>query len=176
MFLVINLVTNIVPRLSSSLTLAVLMPIVGFILSQVMALNLTRMAFAATNGEQPDPAKLFVFERLGPWILGSILFGLIVGIGLILFIVPGVIAYVAFGFWGFVFVDRNLGVSDSFSASNQLTAGRKAQVFVFFLVVFVLSILVVGLTLGLAAIITYPIAHLVLAHGYRTLKGDPVLG
>ena len=61
-----------------------------------------------TRGETPDLGKAFSTEHLGPFIIGSILYGIIVVIGLILCIIPGIIAAIMLAFYGFYILDQGM--------------------------------------------------------------------
>lgn len=95
------------------------------------------------------------FKHLGRLIGYNILFGLLVIIGLMFFIVPGIIAYIIFVF-GFCYIlDLKLNISDAFTASNEISRGKKTQiisVFAGFYLMFELPIilLISGSTLGTA--------------------------
>lgn len=68
------------------------------------------------------------FKHLGRLICYNILFGLLVVIGLMFFVIPGVIAYVIFVFGYCYILDLKLNVSDAFTASNEVTRGKKMQI------------------------------------------------
>ncbi|MBD8388045.1 EI24 domain-containing protein [Dysgonomonas sp. BGC7] len=55
-----------------------------------------------------------------PLFLGSILFSLLVGIGTIFCIIPGIIIYVYLGFYMYTYINEDLGIIDSFQRSFNL--------------------------------------------------------
>jgi hypothetical protein len=64
------------------------------------------------------------WKRLWPFSLLSILAALIVGLGFILLIIPGIIFMVWFRFSSFELITNGKGVKDSLSGSKKLVAGR----------------------------------------------------
>jgi len=109
------------------------------------------------------------FKHIGRLFGYNIIFGLMVMIGLMFFVVPGVIAYIIFVF-GFCYIlDLKLNISDAMTASSEITKGKKTQivsVFVGFFLLFKLPILLLisGSSLGSAYIASFftTIAGLVL--------------
>ncbi len=100
------------------------------------------------------------FKHMGRLIIYNILFGLLVLMGLMFFVVPGIIAYIIFIF-GFCYVlDLKLNVADAFTASSDITRGQKPQiisVFVGFYLMFQLPIilLISGSSLGSAYLASF---------------------
>lgn len=100
------------------------------------------------------------FKHLGRLIGYNILFGLLVIIGLMFFIVPGIIAYIIFVFGYCYILDLKLNISDAFTASNEISRGKKAQivsVFAGFYFMFELPIilLISGSNLGTAYLFSF---------------------
>ncbi|OPX44292.1 hypothetical protein CLHUN_18460 [Ruminiclostridium hungatei] len=100
------------------------------------------------------------FRNFGRLVVYNILFGLLVLMGLIFFVIPGIIAYIIFIF-GFCYIlDLKLNVADAFTASSELTKRRKMQivsVFMGFYLMFELPIvlLISGSTLGSAYLASF---------------------
>lgn len=100
------------------------------------------------------------FKHLGRLIAYNLLFGLLVMIGLMFFIVPGVIAYIIFVFGYCYILDLKLSISDAFTASNDITRGQKVQiisVFAGFYLIFELPIVLLmsGGSLGAAYLASF---------------------
>jgi uncharacterized membrane protein len=103
------------------------------------------------------------------YLVGSILYGLIVLGGLILLIVPGIIWGIKYQFFGYLIVDRNMGPVEALKRSGEITKGYKGDLFLLGLLFFGISILgflvcCVGI---FAAIPTVMVAH---AFVYRRLE------
>ena len=100
------------------------------------------------------------FRFFGRLIVYNILFGLLILLGLMFFIVPGILAYIVFVF-GFCYIlDLKLTLADAFTASSDITRGRKAVIFnvlVGFYIMFELPIvlLISGSSLGSAYLASF---------------------
>ena len=102
------------------------------------------------------------------YLVGSLLYGLIVLGGLILLIVPGIIWAIKYSMFGYLIIDKDMKPVESLKKSGEITMGYKWQLFL-------LGLLFAGITLlgalacgiGLfAAIPTTLVAH---AYVYRRL-------
>jgi len=109
------------------------------------------------------------FKHMGRLIFYNIIFGLMILIGSMFFIVPGIIAYIIFVF-GFCYIlDLKLSIPDAMTASTEITKGNKTQiasVFIGFFLLFELPIflLISGSSLGTAYMASFfsTIASLIL--------------
>lgn len=103
-------------------------------------------------------------------ILGNLLFILMITIGTILFIIPGVYFYHAYLLWPFEIYEQSTPDAVlSLKTAKKLTEG-------FWFEIFVTHLIVVGLTLvgvlcfGLGLLITTPISVLILYYAHQQLK------
>ncbi|HEX2572391.1 MAG TPA: hypothetical protein VH877_22790 [Polyangia bacterium] len=107
------------------------------------------------------------------YLLASVLYGLIVAGGMILFIVPGVLWAIKFGFFGFALVERGLDPIAALRASSQMTRGVKGQLFWFGLALIGINIVgALAFVVGLLA--TVPVSALAVTYVYRRLAARPV--
>lgn len=130
-----------------------------------------RMALTASAGGAIHFKSLFAeqWPTLLQFAIATILTGLIVGIGLILIIVPGVMAQVGLLFGAFFVVDKGMKGIDAMKASWNLTKGHKWQIFYAFLVLTLLNPAGAAIS-GTGLLITVPLTALSLAHPYRELE------
>jgi uncharacterized membrane protein len=144
-----------------------------WIVGQIVTIGVINASLMVTRGETPEPGKAFNTEYLGPFIIGSILYGLIVLIGLILCIIPGIIAAFMLSFYGFYILDRGLSATDALTASFNMVKENFGKVFLVILVAFVINfsgaiLCVIGL------LVTAPLCWIILAYAYRKLNNEPV--
>ncbi len=105
------------------------------------------------------------WRYLGVCFLGSIP----VILGLVLFIVPGIIIAIAFSFAGILVVEKGLGPIAALKESVRLTKGHRFELFKLGLAALVLNILgFCALLVGL--FVTVPISQLAFIHAYRTIS------
>jgi MFS family permease len=76
--------------------------------------------------------------RLGPLLIGSLLFGLGVALGFIFFIIPGLILAVGWSVFGPAAVVEDIGGSQALGRAWSLTRGRRWPVLGAFLVMFII--------------------------------------
>jgi uncharacterized membrane protein len=171
----INVVVGLIGSATNSVPVQVIIQFIGFFVSMLLSLGWLRVSLEVTRGVKPEVGDLFKFEGYGPYILASLLFALGLYVGLILCIIPGIIFAVAFGFYGFVIVDRGegIGVIDSLKASADLTRGNRWNLFGLGLVLLLINF-VGALACGVGLIFTLGITIITWAYAYRTLSGESV--
>jgi uncharacterized membrane protein len=92
--------------------------------------RLLRMTLTAVRGSTPAVGDLFKGEmRYGSMLALMLLQTMVIGLGYLFFVVPGVILALGLHFSAFLVIDRRMGAVDAMKASWQLTSGRKGQVF-----------------------------------------------
>ena len=101
----------------------------------------------------------------------EVLAGIIIFVGFLLLVVPGVIASLGLCFVLYVVIDRGDGPINALKESWRLTKGSKWQLFLLVLALIGLNLL--GLLLLLVGIlVTVPITWLAVTHAYRTLASQ----
>ena len=93
---------------------------------------------------------------------------LIVVVGFLLLIIPGIIWSIKYSMAMYCLVDKKLGVKESLKMSAELTRGVKWQLFGFWLVLGLIN-LAGFLALVIGMVITVPLTMLAQAHVYRHL-------
>jgi len=107
-----------------------------------------------------------------PVLGASICFLVMVVLGLVALIIPGIVFGLMFGQYGYVIVDKDVGVADSLRISRAITSGNKTTLEALSCVVGVLFFLVGGLTCGLGLIVVIPYVVLVPAVAYLRMTGQ----
>ncbi len=118
------------------------------ILSQVvgifLTLGATRIGLNIIDGKPFNIGMLFGGGQMLLRAIGaSILFWLMVVVGLLLLIVPGIYLMLRYGQFMYAIVDRDLGVIDSLKYSSTLTTNNRGNLFL--LVLLSIGILIAGL-------------------------------
>ncbi len=99
----------------------------------------------------------------------SILLAIIVLVGLVLLIVPGIILALALSFTGYLVVEKGLNPIAALKESMRLTKGNRWKLFLLGLAIFVLTVIgMIPLFLGLLVI--GPVSMLAGVHAYRSLE------
>jgi len=95
-------------------------------------------------------------SRFWLYILASLRYTIIILIGFLLLIIPGIIWSIKYQFVFYLLVDKKLGVKEAFDVSAQMTEGIKWKIFVFGLFGFL--IVIAGLLLlGVGLFIAFPV-------------------
>ena len=106
-------------------------------------------------------------------LLGSMLVGVIVLVGLLALVVPGVILSLMFSQFYFLILDRNVPVLESLSQSKELTNGNKMTLFLISLVGGLAGTALVIVTCGLGIFAVAPFFSLMAPVIYLTITGQP---
>lgn len=103
------------------------------------------------------------------YLLVSLLYGLLVVIGLVLFIIPGIYLGIKYWFAIYIYVDKRTGIIESFKESAKITKGVKWQLFLLGLLQF-LIMLAGALALLVGLFVAIPINYLSDFYVYRKLS------
>ena len=147
----------------------------GFIVNYLLGLLISMglIAFYLAAHDSPETAQLSALWHPNPFwkYLGAhILVSLAVSVGLVLLIVPGIIALLFFMFSTFIVIDRELGPIEAMQESMRMTAGHRLPLLGLVLILLLIGIAGV-LALGVGLLVATPIATLAFAHAYRVLSG-----
>ena len=130
---------------------------IGNVFSIFMALGLCRVGLNIVSGKEATVGMLFgEGGKLLRAIGASIIFGLMVVVGFILLIVPGIYVMLRYGQFMYAIVDRNMGVMESLSYSSSITTNNRMNLFLLAILSFAIIIAgVIALLVGL--IFAYPL-------------------
>jgi uncharacterized membrane protein len=99
----------------------------------------------------------------------TVLFGIILVVGLILVIIPGIIWGIMFGYSMFLVIDKQMSPMDALKESKRITYGYKWELLL--LGVFSALTVIVGVVcLGVGLLVAYPIVVIDNTHAFRTLQ------
>ena len=143
--------------------------VVGYLINAA----LVRGALHEVDGRRPGLGAFFRFTNVGNVILASILVGVMTAIGLILFVIPGLI--VAFlSWWTLPFViDRHDSAIDGIRSSLRAISAQAGPVFLLALALIGINILG-AIPLGLGLLITVPLSTIASTYAYRIVSGRGV--
>jgi len=144
--------------------------IIQYLLNIVMAVGITYISLQTIKGEKTKIEDLFIHSQYFlRFLLGSILYGLIVVLGLLLLVVPGIVWGLKYSFISYIFVDKDMSIADAFRKSAEITAGKKLTMIAFYIMLF--GVLILGaLALGVGLLIAVPVTWVAGAHFYRQLE------
>ena len=169
---VAQIVLSIIGQTSGSIAFSLLMSLAGWIVSLVAQYGMFNAALMVTRGESPTIGTAFQNDRWGQWVGFSIVYGICVGVGLILCGVGIILTAGLFGLAPFFFIDGRKSIGESIAASFNATKSNGSL-----LVALILCELVgfAGfIACGVGALVTIPLATMAVASIYRGLIGAPV--
>lgn len=135
-----------------------------------LSLGYLKVALDVVDGKKPEFKELFsCFSLLLKHIGASILYFLIVLMGTILLVIPGIVWSVEYGFYAFSIVSDKARPGAAIKKSGTLTDGVLMKLLLFALTLIGINILGV-LALGIGVIITAPLSTIAAAHVYRQLE------
>ncbi len=146
--------------------------VINHAVQQFMQAGLMIFMLRVARGGSPEISDLFAGKQyFWRFFWGSILFGLMIGFGLIFLIVPGIILALMFWPMTYVIVDRNVGVLDALQQSREATSGNYMAVFVLALASFGINLLGL-LACGIGLLFSIPLGTLLLAVAYCGMTGQ----
>lgn len=159
------------------LLLAALGVLTGLIIQTLLKMGTIQFVLRAHDApEGAEVVNLWAPHPFWKYVIASILLGIVVVVGLILLIVPGIIWGLRYMFVPYLVMERDLGASDAMKESARITYGYKWQLLGFVLLLGLVNILgLLCLVVGL--LVSIPVTSLAFVHAYRTLSenaGTPV--
>ena len=167
----VQIVISVIGRLIfDSLIGSLFIQVLTWVVSAVAALGIYQTALMITRGETPDVARAFTTDRWGEWFVFSIVWGLIIGIGFLLCIIPGIIALAFLGTAPYFFLDQRLSIGDSLRAAWETGKRGYALPTIIAIIVGVLGVILCGI----GVLITAPAAYIAVGYLYRHANQQPI--
>lgn len=157
-----------VPILVTLVTLV--LGLLNNVVSVFLSLGVTQITLNLVSGKEANVGLLFSgLPKLLRAIGASILYTLMVMVGLILLVVPGIFLAIRFAYFMHAIVDRDKGVIDSLSYSWSLTTNNWGNIFLLGLLSFGLAIAGL-LALCVGVLVAIPIIMLMSSVAYRWMQ------
>lgn len=145
--------------------------ILGWVASTMGAIGVWRVALMITAGETPDLGRAYQYDRWGEWLAFSFVYGLIIGLGFVLCVIPGLLAMAFLGLAPLFFIDGRRAIGDALTASREAASSQKLALPVFL----VTLVGPLGILLCFVGVfLTVPVSYVGLAYLYRNATGQPV--
>lgn len=142
--------------------------IVQYLVNIIIGMGLIRISLEFIGKLKPKIRDLFYYKPIVSYILASIINGIIVVLGLILLIIPGIILAIRLQYTTYLIVDKNLGPLEAIKKSWKITRGNTWNLFFLGIILGLINILgVLCLLVGL--FITVPLGMLATTFVYRKL-------
>jgi uncharacterized membrane protein len=148
---------------------------VTMVLSAYVLGGLVDVALKAVRGQPTQLRDAFAKGRLMvPMLLAMVVNAILVTIGMVLLIVPGVIVAIGLSMYAPLIVDQGLSGIDALKRSWEITKGHKMNLFLFGLVAIVLACAGVVACMVGALLLSLPLSVVAWAWVYLRIKGEPI--
>ena len=152
--------------------LYILIILAAWVLQIIVKMGMIKITLDVADKDEANLNTLFsCTQLLGKFIIGSIVYGLIVMAGFILFIIPGIIWAIKYQFFAYLIIDKNMDPMEAIKKSGEMTAGNKGKLFWLGILFFLIN-LVGALCLLLGLFATIPTTMVAMAYVYRKLLGE----
>jgi len=131
----------------------------------------------AARGERIEVRDIFIVFQRNYWnvIIANVVVGIIIGLGIVMLIVPGIIFACRLAFVPYLVVDREMDVMDALRVSWDMTRGYGGQIFLMGLLaipVVILGLLCVGVGV-IVSVMWISTAFAVMYHAVEMKDGIP---
>ncbi len=144
--------------------------LISQVISIFLSLGISRIGLNLVSGKEFSVGMLFGGGRkLLPALGATILYGVMVALGMVLLIVPGIYLALRYGQYLTAMVDRDMGIMESFQYSSSLTTNNRMNLFL--LVLLAIGIMFAGcLALVVGMIFAFPVVWLGWIVAYRWMQ------
>lgn len=153
--------------------LRILLNLASMVLTIILTIGMLNVFLRAARGDELIWANWFdSSDRFVNYFIASILYNIIVLVGLVLLIIPGIYWALKYQFYKFAIIeDEDCGIIESFRRSAAATRQVKWKLFAFWFVT--LGIALLGLiALGVGLFVAIPVIGVANAIIYLTLRGS----
>ena len=162
-----DLIQRLLPETATLLRLLTVLS--GVILPIIIMMGLINVSIKFSDNIKAESSDLFskyyLFFKV---VAASIISGILVLLGLIFFIVPGIILIIKLQFTTFLIIDQEMGPIEALRKSYSITKGVKKELYLFSLLLFLINILGL-LTFVVGILVAYPVTFVARAFVYRKL-------
>ncbi len=145
-----------------------MLALVSWVVTSIISMGFVNIILKFVDRKKPEYKDLYYITKLFNFMLASLIRGLIIAVGFILLIIPGIIFSIKLQFTEYLIVDKKMDAVDAIKASWEMTKGVKWNLFLLGLLLGLINILgFLCLLIGL--IITVPLAMVAEAYVYRKL-------
>lgn len=149
--------------------ISVVVGLMDFAIQMLLGMGMTLILLRVYDQVDTDYTDLLEpLHLFWKYLAMTVLVLVVVIVGFLLLIIPGIIAGIALSFAAYLVIDRNLGPIEAMKESLRITHGHRWNLFMFGLAVFFLNILG-AMFFGIGLLVTVPISALATVHVYRWL-------
>lgn len=145
-------------------------PGLSYVISILGGISILTAALGIYAGEKIAVENLFSkYNLILKYLVASVIYLIVVFVGLILFILPGIYVMLRFQFYKFLVVDKGMDPIEALRGSAKLTEGHAWVLFGLLCISIVINILGL-LALGVGLLVTVPMTMLAYTYVYKRLS------
>lgn len=174
-FLVIGIIVFVITHLLDSMSKSddvtvVVANLISIIFTLFINVGMVKVLLKIVNNSKPTHQEFFSItpQQFFRYLGCSILYGLLVLIGLVLLIIPGIIAIVRLQFGYYFLIEKDMGPVDALKASWDATRGHGMDLFLFVLMFAIINF-IGAIFFGIGLIVTIPITMIATVFIYKKL-------
>lgn len=168
-YLGVSILFGIIGSFVEGNILSLLTSLLNIFVTGVLGMGIVKIALKFCDNEKPEIGDLFACWPLFlKYLIGSILVTLVVILGYILLIIPGIIWSIKYSLFVYFIVDKNMGPVQAMKASSRATKGGRSWLLWFYIVCGLVNFIGI-LCLGIGIFATFPTTVVAMALVYRSL-------
>ena len=180
--ILVSIATNWLSRDFDSLFVSLAGNLLSTFISLIVGLGLIRAALAILDGGRPSVEQLLSTRDVWPYFLATLLVALMVTVGLLLCIIPGLIAGFLLQFYGYAIIDRKADSVTTVPESTPIGAIRASVEVVtanigpmILLALLCLLVNILGAMLcGIGLLVSLPVTAIAIAYAWRYFSGGRI--
>jgi len=153
-------------------SLNTVLTIIYYFVCILVSIGLIKIALKIYEKKKNDFLDIInSYEQFLDYLIASIIYGIILFVGFILLIVPGIIMMSRLMFYPYLIVNKNMGPIKALKKSWEITQDHTSQVFVFWLMSSLINIIGM-LVFGIGLFVSIPVTLMAQAYVYKQLMGS----
>lgn len=161
-------IKNFVTILISLIVMGIVSVITLGILTGSMFTGFLMLFVKVKRGQQISVNDIFAYKgKFLPLLLGLIILGIIIGVGLILIVIPGLIFMTWWMYTLLFMVDKNMSFGDAMKASKKIVSSKGTLMHLLFLIVCGIVGGIGSFLFGIGQLLTLPLAYGAIALAYE---------
>jgi len=151
----------------------IVMTVTSLFITSVISIGYYKIFLKIHDGQRADFKDLYQhYSLFWKYLITSVLYGLMVFVGLILLIVPGIYLALKYAFAVLIVIDEeNISTMEALSKSSDITLGVKWKLLGFVILITLINV-VGAVLLGLGLLITIPMTTMASVYVYRRLAHE----
>ncbi len=124
---------------------SLIIQIFAFLVSFIFQYNVLKISLDILNNKKTSIKKIFQIPNFNiiKFLLGNMIYTILVFLGLLAFVLPGIYFAIKYFFVPILIVDKKMGIFESAEKSSEMTKGVKWELFAYFLILSFASFLIV---------------------------------